>query len=198
MDMVKASEIFIKTPLQVAPGRIEKAMQRALVTVEQAAAQQREIFAERLRTLRKNAGLTQAQLAEKAGMTASVIARYETGKAMPRQKAIEKLAAALNVAPAALDINITDVYGGYIDTALLRRHGVNVRIVQPGLYALSFSGCPEIAITASDLSDFWDSCSDETMKAFTKVMENHFVNLLMRELYERNAADQNASDTPPE
>ena len=167
------------------------------ITVVMAAQAERELFAERLRTLRKNAGLTQKQLADKAGLSQTVITRYETGGAMPRPKAIEKLAAALDVAPAALDINITDV-DGYVDTALLRRHGVNVRIVQPGLYALSFSGCPEIAITASDLSDFWDSCSDETMKAFTKVMENHFVNLLMRELYERNAADQNASDTPPE
>lgn len=56
-------------------------------------------FSETLRYYRESAGLTQAKLAEKAGMTAFVIARYETGKAMPRQKAIEKLAAALNVAP---------------------------------------------------------------------------------------------------
>ena len=56
-------------------------------------------FSEILRYYRKAAGLTQAQLAERAGMMTSVIARYETGNAMPRKKAIEKLAAALDVSP---------------------------------------------------------------------------------------------------
>lgn len=164
-------------------------------TVEMAAQQARDRFAARLRTLRNKACLTQAQLSEKTGFSQTIITRYETGKAMPRKKAIEKLATALNVAPAALDINIVyDVF----DTALLRRHGVNVRLIQQGLYALSFPGCHEVTISASDFSRLWEECGDKTTKVFTAAMESYAVNLLMRELYERTAADQAADDTPPE
>ena len=99
INMKKVSEIFAGSPARVDPRKIEKATQKAFVTVQQAAAQQRELFAERLKTLRNNAGLTQAQLAEKSGIHPALITRYETAGAMPRQKAIEKLAAALDVAP---------------------------------------------------------------------------------------------------
>ena len=195
MCMSKVSEIFAGSPPHVDPHRTEKAMQKAFVTVQQAATQQRELFAERLKTLRNNAGLTQEQLAEKAGMSQTIITRYETAGAMPRQKAIEKLAAALDVAPAALDINIDyDVF----DIALLRRHGVHVRLVQTGLYAISLPGCHEITITVADLSALWEECGDETMKLFSAVLESYAVNLLMRSLYELNAADRNGSDTPAE
>ena len=196
MCMSKVSEIFAGSPPHVDPHRTEKAMQKAFVTVQQAAAQQRELFAERLKTLRNNAGLTQEQLAEKAGMSQTIITRYETAGAMPRQKAIEKLAAALDVAPAALDINSTsDIY---VDTAQLRRYGVNVRQVQHGLYALSIPGCHEVTISAFDLQNLWEECGDETMKVFNSTLESYTVNLLMRELYELNAADRNGSDTPAE
>ena len=56
-------------------------------------------FSETLRYYRESAGLTQYQLADKAGINQTLITRYETGKAMPRKKAIEKLAAALDVSP---------------------------------------------------------------------------------------------------
>ncbi len=191
--MTKLTEIYAGSPANVDTRKIEKAMQKAFVTVQQAAAQQRELFAERLRTLRNNAGLTQAQLAEKAGMDRALITRYETGNAMPRKKAIERLAAALNVASAALDVNIAyDVF----DIALLRRHGITVRLVQTGLYVLSLPGCHDIILSARDLSNLWEESGDETMKVFNAALESYAVNLLMRSLYEQYAADQNASDTP--
>ena len=56
-----------------------------------------KLFAEKLKTARKKAGLTQKELADKAGMHPSVIARYEAGGAMPRQKAIDKLLNAIEV-----------------------------------------------------------------------------------------------------
>ncbi len=73
------------------------------LSIQEAAAQQRRLFGERLRTLRKNANLTQQQLAEKAGLKAPVIVRYEAGRALPRPQAIEKLAAALGVPVSDLD-----------------------------------------------------------------------------------------------
>ena len=65
--------------------------------------EQKKRFGDRLRTLRINAGLTQHQLAEKAGYKPQVITRYETGGVFPRPEAIEKLAAALDVPAADLD-----------------------------------------------------------------------------------------------
>ena len=73
------------------------------LNIREAARQQRLLFGERLRTLRKNAGLTQQQLAERSGFTASVIARYESGGSLPRPQALEKLAAALGVPVSDLD-----------------------------------------------------------------------------------------------
>lgn len=195
INMKKVSDIFAGSPARVDPRKIEKATQKAFVTVQQAAAQQRELFAERLKTLRNNAGLTQAQLAEKSGIHPALITRYETAGAMPRQKAIEKLAAALDVAPAALDINIAyDVF----DIAMLRRHGVNVRTVAPGLYFIAIPGYGVLTLTAEDLSNLWEDCCAETTKVFAAAMESYAVNLLIRELYEPTAADQNGSDTPAE
>lgn len=54
----------------------------------------REIGA-RLRTLRTSAGFTQAQLAEAAGVDRGAICWAERGKAVPRRRAMEALAAAL-------------------------------------------------------------------------------------------------------
>ena len=73
------------------------------INIREAAEQQRRLFGERLRTLRKDAGLTQQQLAQRSGFTVSVIARYEAGGSLPRPQAIEKLAAALGVSAADLD-----------------------------------------------------------------------------------------------
>lgn len=178
--------------------RMVKAMEKALISVEQAAQQERNAFAERLKTLRSNAGFTQKQLAEHAGMDTSVIARYETGGAMPRRKAIEKLAAALDLPPAALDVSGSTDILPIADIKLLRKYGINVRKVQDGMYALSSPGCPEIPITINDMNDLWEYCANEANKKFYDVMESYFVNLFIREAYSNHAADQNGSDTPAE
>ena len=73
------------------------------LNIQEVANQQRRLFGERLRMLRKNAGLTQRQLAEGSGFTTSVIARYEAGGSLPRPQAIEKLAAALGIPVSDLD-----------------------------------------------------------------------------------------------
>ena len=73
------------------------------LSIQEAAKQQRRLFGERLRTLRKSAGLTQQQLADKAGFKSPAIVRYEAGRALHRPQAIEKLAVALNVPVSHLD-----------------------------------------------------------------------------------------------
>jgi DNA-binding XRE family transcriptional regulator len=50
---------------------------------------------ERLRTLRSEAGLTQAEMAERSGLPQSHISRLENGRHSPSRATLEKIAAAL-------------------------------------------------------------------------------------------------------
>jgi len=52
--------------------------------------------------LRKELGFTQRRLASAAGVSQALIAELETGKHPPSKLALEKLAAALSLAPEAL------------------------------------------------------------------------------------------------
>jgi len=153
------------------------------ITVEQAAQQERNAFAERLRTLRENAGLTQYELADKAEIDRTLITRYETARTMPRPKAIEKLAAALGVPPSMLDVSPTTGTIAIIDTTVLRKHGMNLRRTPDGLTVLSFHGFPEKTLTETQTAILIERCNEETQKAFTNIMENYFANLFIRELY---------------
>jgi transcriptional regulator with XRE-family HTH domain len=54
-----------------------------------------EWFAGRLRELRENAGLTQAELAEKAGLTREGVAQLETGRRKPAWETVLALCEAL-------------------------------------------------------------------------------------------------------
>lgn len=54
-------------------------------------------FFERLKELRKKAGLTQTELAELVNMHETTIRRWENAKGIPRIEEIKKLAKALNV-----------------------------------------------------------------------------------------------------
>jgi transcriptional regulator with XRE-family HTH domain len=54
-------------------------------------------FAERLKESRKSKGLSQGELAEKAGFHLQHISRYERGITLPSADALKKLSAALEV-----------------------------------------------------------------------------------------------------
>lgn len=56
----------------------------------------------RLKQLRKRRKMSQEQLAEKAGVSRSYLARVETARQDPTLSTIEKLAKALRVRPARL------------------------------------------------------------------------------------------------
>ena|SRR4028118_681427 len=57
---------------------------------------------EAARTAREELGLTQAQVAQKAGMSPAVYGRIERGGMMPSVPALRRLAVALGVSPAVL------------------------------------------------------------------------------------------------
>ena len=61
-----------------------------------------ETLGERLRTLRKKAGLTQEQLAEIAGVSNVTISQWENGGYIPKTQSIKALAKALGVSEADL------------------------------------------------------------------------------------------------
>lgn len=54
-------------------------------------------FSERLKTVRKEKGLTQAELAEKAGIAVNSIRLYESGKIVPKLDTIARIARAMGV-----------------------------------------------------------------------------------------------------
>ena len=56
-----------------------------------------------IRTRRKEANLTQEQLAEKSGLPQSHISRIENGKHSPSRTTLEKIAAALNLSVSDFD-----------------------------------------------------------------------------------------------
>lgn len=78
----------------------------------------RNNFARNLKNKRKAAGLTQQQLADKAGFKAPVIVRYEAGGALPRPEALEKLASALNIKPEELIVMQHKKYSGKLNVVL--------------------------------------------------------------------------------
>jgi DNA-binding XRE family transcriptional regulator len=62
-----------------------------------------DFVSERIRSLRTEAGLTQAQLAERSGLPQSQISRLENGQQSPSRVTIEKIADALCQPVAAFD-----------------------------------------------------------------------------------------------
>jgi transcriptional regulator with XRE-family HTH domain len=59
-------------------------------------------LAHRIKSLRAERGLTQAQLAKRAGLTLAYIGRLETGHYDPQLSTLKKLARALRVKPVKL------------------------------------------------------------------------------------------------
>ena len=57
---------------------------------------------ENLKRLRTRTALTQAELAERAGLTTAAVARIERDEAEPRMTSLRKLAAALGVPSSEL------------------------------------------------------------------------------------------------
>ena len=61
-------------------------------------------FAERLKTLRASAGLSQPQLAERSGVPVSALRQFEQGRREPTYATLLKLARGLGMSLGALDV----------------------------------------------------------------------------------------------
>lgn len=57
-----------------------------------------------LKTTRKNAGITQTQLAERVGLTQAAIGHYETGRRTPGLNECRRIVAALNELGVSCDL----------------------------------------------------------------------------------------------
>ena len=55
------------------------------------------VFSERIKELRKNNNITQGELAEEMGITATGVSYWESGKAIPNTDTLQKLAKYFNV-----------------------------------------------------------------------------------------------------
>lgn len=76
----------------------------------------------RIKRLRTDRGLTQAQLAERVGMTYVQIGRYERAKSTPSAQAVERLARALDTTADYLMTGGTDASADDLaDRELLRQ-----------------------------------------------------------------------------
>jgi transcriptional regulator with XRE-family HTH domain len=69
-------------------------------------------FGEKLKALRDNAKLTQSELADKTGLSLSIIRDYEQGKKEPTLASAVKLADALDVSVAELVVRPRGTKGG--------------------------------------------------------------------------------------
>lgn len=168
------------------------------VTVKQAAEQQKKTFAKRLMLSRKSAGLTQQQLAEKAGIDRAIISRYEVGNAMPRAKTIEKLAAALNVPVALLDVSSPfPAYTRFeIDIDVLGKFSEYIhkdKIFEQ--YKIKAPGHPEIMLSLHDCDGIYEFCMAETDRVFKDVTEKYFIQLFINTAYAEHAKRNNDETT---
>lgn len=64
-------------------------------------------FGKNLQIARMKKGMSQKELAERAGVFPSAISRYENGNRSPRVATAVKLAKALDISPAELILEVT-------------------------------------------------------------------------------------------
>lgn len=154
----------------------------------------REDFAARLKALRESAGLTQKQLADRAGIHEGLITRYETAGAFPRDTTMQKLATALNVPLEAFHPEAIKL----LDFSLLTQHGIDIKREKRGI-TLCIPGCPDITVEdLTEIAELFDRCEEYTEKAFQKVKEKYFVNLFIRlACIEYNTVKKPVDSTPP-
>lgn len=73
---------------------------------------------QRIKEARKNAGLTQRELAEKSGSATGTIQQYELGKRQPRIEPLQRIASALGVPVQQLIPETTSAAFDFQDVAL--------------------------------------------------------------------------------
>ena len=107
--------VYCVTKLSMAgprSGRPNQRRKRHVKSYEIVMSQSRDsskIFSERLRIARERAGLSQSDLAEKAGFQASAISHFETGRRSPSFENLRRLSDALGVTTDYLIGRVSEV-----------------------------------------------------------------------------------------
>ena len=147
---------------------------------------QRKEFAERLKSLRKKAGMTQQQLADKAGIIKPVIGRYETGGSMPRDKALQNLATALNVSVSALTGSSSPFDDAYKREILycLNDYGVETTLKENDIVLLNIKETDtKIELPFTELKKIMDKTDKETAAFFKPSWKKYFHKALLYNLF---------------
>ena len=84
-----------------------------------------ESIAQNIKAARKKAGITQAELGKRLGVSSSMIALYETGRRNPKKETIRQIAFALSVPVGTLDPQL-----GKMPTLEDRSAALNMQIHQ--------------------------------------------------------------------
>ncbi len=158
------------------------------LNMQEAAEQQKKLFGDRLRTLRINAGMSQKTLAERAGFKPPVIARYESGRVLPRPKAIKRLADALGVPVSHLDGSDTSAASKVKLSEMmandLQKFGIKVGFFKDDSEAVTLTGPGIGKITMSFLEclDLIQETTEEVDALLAKTRDKYFDGLFKAKL----------------
>lgn len=84
-------------------------------------------IAEQIRNIRQSKGLTQKQLAEKAGLLEETIRKYELGKIKPKFENLNKIAFALDVHPNQLVSEYIEPLYDFVERSSVSNNLVRIR-----------------------------------------------------------------------
>ena len=85
---------------------------------------------DRIKELRKEKGMTQKELANAMGVTASMIGQYETGIRIPKYETLERVAKALSISVETLMGKGIEVDLGLLAIDLIRKYGLSVETAE--------------------------------------------------------------------
>lgn len=130
-------------------------------------------FAQRLRALRKKAGLTQEELAGLVDVSIMTFRRWEWGESSPRMEEIQRLAAALHVTEAELlngpepnEIKITLHYNEMPKEAEINmgKNEFDLFLSGKGILGIKGAACFK---TVQDIDDFLARAREQLVEGLT-------------------------------
>ena len=107
--------------------------------------EQKTVFARNLFKMRDYLGLSQQELADKAGITKTAISNYEISYSEPKRKYLERICEALGV-------SANDLYSDKFDPAMIKE-GVFQSPTQQRMYIFKTNSYADIAISEPDYSN---------------------------------------------
>lgn len=124
---------------------------------------------ENIKKTRKQANLTQRQLAEKLAVSQAMIAQYESGERNPKRETVEKIAKALGVDPFSL-YSFDMATAALSDNIDQKEHGLLTNYRK-----LNTSGQDKVLEYVSDLADnpkYNNAASEKSITSAQKTLTN--------------------------